>query len=116
MSIKIKLIKENKKNKVEEGFGIDPQTLVLGGAGLFILYKMFFGTDAKTSEQALEGVRKYIDKKVAASGIDGAGTGGSSQKPIDYSQKHKDKKEKMRPILNPENPDLKKMQQMNLEK
>ena len=43
----------------------DPMSLMLGAGAIYALYKMFFGTDASSAEEALNAVRNHINKKAA---------------------------------------------------
>ena len=69
MSIKVKILNENKKQKIDEAvldMLSDPTMLALGVGGLTMLYKMFFGSEPDLgSPESLERARQAVKKKVA---------------------------------------------------
>lgn len=67
MSVKVKILSENKKKKIDEMVDLlsDPTMLTLGVGGLALLYKMFFGSEPDlSSEEALNRARESIMNKV----------------------------------------------------
>lgn len=67
MSVKVKILSENKKQKIDEMVDLlsDPTMLTLGVGGLALLYKMFFGSEPDlSSEEALNRARESIMNKV----------------------------------------------------
>ena len=67
MSVKVKILSENKKKKIDESvldMLADPAMLAVGTGGLMMLYQALFGK--KPDPQAdLERVRKDIEEKIA---------------------------------------------------
>ena len=67
MSVKVKILSENKKKKIDESvldMLADPAMLAVGAGGLMMLYQALFGK--KPDPQAdLERVRKDIEEKIA---------------------------------------------------
>jgi len=41
---------------------IDPTTLMLGAGGIYVLYDLFFGREPSNEDEALNAVRKHIEK------------------------------------------------------
>jgi len=60
---RIKQIIKEEMELMEMDF--DPMSLMLGAGAIYALYKMFFGTDANSAEEALNAVRSHINKKAA---------------------------------------------------
>jgi len=48
---------------------LDPVTLMLGAGGIYALYKMFFGGEPSSNDEALQAVRDHINKKVQDANI-----------------------------------------------
>lgn len=103
MSVKVKILSENKKKKIDEMVSLlsDPTMLTLGVGGLALLYKMFFGSEPDlSSEEALNRAREAIKKKVAKANA------GSEERDL----KNKMKDARIKKQLD----DLKKQRSMNL--
>ena len=106
MSVKVKILSENKKQKIDESMMdllSDPTMLAAGGAGLMMLYQALFGKKPDP-EESLEKVRQQINQKYARAmaGME------SSNKERDLKNKMKDARHKAK--LD----DLKKQRSMNL--
>ena len=106
MSIKVKILSENKKQKIDESLMdllSDPTMLAAGGAGLIALYQTLFGKKPDP-EESLERVRQQIKQKYA-----GAMAG------MEKSNKERDLKNKMKDArIKKQFDDLKKQRSMNL--
>lgn len=103
MSVKVKILSENKKQKIDEMVDLlsDPTMLTLGVGGLALLYKMFFGSEPDLgSEEALNRAREAIEKKVAKAN--------AGREERDLKNKMKDAR------IKKQLDDLKKQRSMNL--
>ena len=65
MSVKVKILSENEKQKIDESMMdllSDPTMLAAGGAGLVMLYQALFGKKPDP-EESLDRVRQRINQK-----------------------------------------------------
>lgn len=106
MSVKVKILSENKKQKIDESMMdllSDPTMLAAGGAGLMMLYQALFGKKPDP-EESLEKVRQQINQKYAR-----------AMAGMESSNKERDLKNKMKDArLKTKLDDLKKQRSMNL--
>lgn len=106
MSVKVKILSENKKQKIDESMMdllSDPTMLAAGGAGLIMLYQALFGKKPDP-EESLARVRQQINQKYE-----------QAMAGMESSRKEKDMQSKMRDArLRAKLDDLKRQKAMDL--